>query len=391
MKKKLTKSLVNSICAGEADQIIWDAEVPGLGLRVTKAGAKSYIFKYRIGKGRQAASRKPTLGKVSDLTPDQARDLARAWKQEAKDGNDPARTRLNKAQAPTVSVLCDEYLDRHASRKRSSHQDKLKIEKWIKPKLGRYRLIDIQRRDVEDLHRSRKKTPYEANRLLALVSKMFSLAIAWGWRSDNPATGIERFPEEKREIYLTPKQLETLTLAMNEYLAQSVRASDAKRAIDAIRLLILTGARKSEVLSATWDQFNLETGVWTKPSSHTKQKKAHRAPLSDAAVEHLRSLAGGIEKPIGYVFPGKSGGHLKEVKRAWEAVREKAGLQGVRIHDLRHTFASLLVSGGLSLPVIGALLGHTQTQTTQRYAHLMDDPLREAANHVGAIVSGAKK
>lgn len=389
MRAKLSKTVVNNAKADAKEIIVWDSDVPGLGLRVTANGAKSYIAKYRIGTGRCAPLRKPTLGKVSDLSVEQARAMAREWKTLAKEGIDPARRREIEAKAPTISDLCDEYLKRHAVKKRSAGEDKRKIERRIKPKLGRLRVKDVRLQDIDDLHRSLRKTPYEANRNLALLSKMFSLAVQWGWRTDNPATGVEKYPEEKRDRYLTPKEVEALINALEEHVQKSRNKVLAQRSVDAIRLLVLTGARKGEVLRASWDQFDLDEGVWTKPSSHTKQKKRHRVPLSEAAITLMLEIKRRTNAPSSFVFPGHSNGHLGDIKSQWKDIKARAGLVDVRPHDLRHTFASLLVSGGASLPVIGALLGHTQAATTQRYAHLMDDPLREAAGRVGVIVAGA--
>ena len=213
---------------------------------------------------------------------------------------------------------------------------------------------------------------------------MFSLASTrwrdWSGLGYNPAKGIVRYPEESRERYLSAPELGALTKALTKHPNQSIA--------NAIRLLVLTGARRGEVLSATWDQFDLAAAVWTKPSAHTKQKKEHRIPLNAPALELLtkmRSTADGE-----FVFPGGRGNsHLTEIKKVWKTVCNEAGIAGCRIHDLRHTYASILASSGLSLLVIGQLLGHTQQTTTKRYAHIHDDPLREATNRVGALVDAA--
>jgi integrase len=211
---------------------------------------------------------------------------------------------------------------------------------------------------------------------------MFSLAVRWEMRADNPAKGIERNNEEKRNRYLVGDELRRLIDALAAYPLQS--------SANAIRLLLLTGARRSEVLAARWDQFDLENGIWIKPSSHTKQKREHRIPLSAGArllLVEIKAAAGSSE----FLFPSSLGtmGHLMDVKRAWASISKLAGLTGVRTHDLRHSYASMLASSGLSLPVIGALLGHTQASTTQRYAHLFDDPLRAATERVGVMVTAA--
>ena len=244
------------------------------------------------------------------------------------------------------------------------------------------KVADVTYRDVDALHRSRKRTPYRGNRVLALLSKMFALAIRWHMRADNPVKGVERFPEEKRRRYLSPAELGRLATALDEYQHQ--------QSANAIRLLLLTGARVGEVLGATWDQLELGRGTWTKPGAMTKQKTEHQVPLSAPTRQLLARMKETATSE--HVFPGKAtGGPQREIKRAWSTIRKTADLEGARLHDLRHTYAAILASAGQSLPVIGALLGHTQPATTARYAHLYDDPLREATERVGAVVTGAGK
>ncbi len=223
---------------------------------------------------------------------------------------------------------------------------------------------------------------------------MLALAIKWGFRADNPCRGIEKAPEHRRERFLSPAEIARLS----EVLA----AHPEKNSANAVRLLLLTGARRGEVLSAMWDQFDLQAAVWLKPHRSTKQKRNHRLPLSAPAVafltemrveadqENVRRIRDGL-KPILWLFPAAGGaeGHQTELKHFWAAVTAKAGIEGVRVHDLRHTYASILASSGLSLPVIGALLGHTQAATTHRYAHLLDDPLRAATELAATVITGA--
>ena len=210
---------------------------------------------------------------------------------------------------------------------------------------------------------------------------MFSLAVRWQMRDDNPCRGVERNHEERRYRYLSGDELRRLTDALVAHPGPTANA---------VRLLLLTGARRGEVLTATWDQFDLESGVWVKPSSHTKQKREHRIPLSAPARQLLADMRAGI-KDSPYVFPARSGdGPMTEVKKGWAGLCKAADIKGVRPHDLRHTYASVLASAGLSLPVIGALLGHTQPSTRSRYAHLFDDPLRAATERAAAIVTGGK-
>jgi len=212
---------------------------------------------------------------------------------------------------------------------------------------------------------------------------MFSLAKAWEWRTDNPVEGVQKYQEAKRDRWLKEDELKRLVSVLSGHPNQ--------RAANIIRLLILTGARKSEAMKATWDQFDLARGVWTKPAHTTKQKRVEHVPLSGAAVTLLSDMKAirtnnTTESP--FLFPGEVPGQpIKEIKRFWEEVRAAAGLDNVRIHDLRHTFASHLVSNGVSLPIVGRLLGHTQPQTTQRYAHLADDPMRDAAEKLSKLLT----
>jgi integrase len=265
--------------------------------------------------------------------------------------------------------------------------------------LGQLRVSSATHRDVSELHAMLKATPYRANRVLALLHKMFSFAAVgddneWGV-TRNPAAGIPRFHEEKRVRWLSEEEFERLVVAMQEYPERCTAEADvsqkqreflrkeARRAMNAIRLIVVTGSRKGEPLSAKWSDFNFERGVWTKPSHHTKEKKTEHVPLNQQALALLESLPRDGE----YLFPGrKKGAHLSDLKGPWAKVCDIAGLTGVRIHDLRHSFASHLVSSGVSLPIVGKLLGHTQPQTTARYAHLADNPLREAANRFPVVL-----
>jgi integrase len=374
--------------------------IPGFGVCVTANGAKSFVLNYSLD-GRE---RRYTLGRHLEISASQARADALAWRAKIRDGVDPLAERDRRATEPTMHVLAQDYLERHARPKKrlSSIREDEKLLRIMLPALGDFRVRAVTRRDVEDLHRGLIATPYRANRMLALLSKMFNLAIEWGWRPDNPAKGIQRFQEDKRETWLTVDQLQRLINALANYPDQN--------AANALRLLILTGAREGEVLSATRNQFDLNRGIWTKPSHHTKQKKTEHVPLSRAAIELLVGMKQGASGPC--LFPGRldPSGKTSRVtlRRPWVQVCKAAGLahvekiQGkrvidgearvllrwkpsVRLHDLRHTFASHLVSSGESLYVVGKLLGHTEPSTTARYSHLADSAPRDAVNSFGKM------
>jgi integrase len=238
-------------------------------------------------------------------------------------------------------------------------------------------VASIEPEHVDALHRkiTERGATYTANRVLAVVSKMFSLAIRWRMRTDNPCKGIERNQEHKRRRYLSPAELERLTKALAEHRDQ--------QAANMIRLLLLTGARRGELQAMKWADVDIDTGTWTKPGATTKTKTDHQVPLSAPAKQLLAGVKRGTSE---YVFP-HNGSHRTEIKDNWAAVCKAAGITGARIHDCRHTYASILASAGQSLPIIGALLGHTQPSTTARYAHFFDDPLRAATERVGAIVT----
>lgn len=377
---RLTKRYVDSILApapdGGRDVVLWDDELPGFGVRVKPSGIKSYIIQYRNA-GR---SRRMTLGRHGVLTAEEARKMAREHFGKVVRGGDPAKARRDEREAPTVRDLAHDYLERHAvpnKRPSSVKDDRSMLDRLILPRLGSSKVREVSRRDVESLVLFLKATPHQANRVRALLSKMFSLAVAWEWRSDNPVKGVEKFPEHKRDRWLKDDELARLFDVLDTHPNQ--------RAANVVRLLLLTGARRGEVLGATWDQFDLGRGVWTKPAHTTKQKRTEHLPLSAQAIALVTAMKEAADEDETYVFPGERPGKpLQEIKKFWSDARANAGIPDVRLHDLRHTYASHLVSAGMSLAIVGRLLGHTQPQTTQRYAHLADDPLRAAADRFGA-------
>jgi integrase len=281
-----------------------------------------------------------------------------------------------------MADLAERFITEHVSRLRPSTQKeyKLLIKTAILPGLGKMKVSTVQATDIDKAHRAMTvRAPYRANRLTALLSGMFALAIRSQWRPDNPATGVARNDEHRRERYLSAPELPRLLTAL--------AAHPDRQAAAILTILLLTGARKGEVLSMKWDQIDFDQGLWVKPASATKQRALHRVPLSPEAVTLLQGT--GRDGP--FVFPDPNGKPRGDVKHVWAEVCRTAKLDNLRMHDLRHSFASMLVNSGLSLPVIGALLGHAQAKTTFRYAHLSDDPLRAATARVGKIVTAAAK
>jgi len=378
---RITEKVIRSLNAPRSgSRILYDDETPGFGVRITANAVISFVLDYRIN-GRK---RRYTLGRYPELSATAARQEAIQVRGALRLGEDPLAEKEHRRDAPTVADLFDDFMERHSKiylRPNSIRCYEVMGRNIVLPRLGRMKVADLRRRDVEELHQSLKDTPYHANRARALLSKMMSLAKRWEWRTDNPCEGVPKFHEEKRDRWLSTEEIERLCDALDNHPNQSVA--------NAIRLMLLTGARRGEVLTAVWDDFNFELGVWTKPSHHTKQKRTEHVPLSPPAVQLLVSMK---EKSAShYLFPGEVPGKpLQEIKRAWSAVCKHAKLANVRLHDLRHTYASHLVSSGMSLPIVGRLLGHTQPQTTARYAHLADDPLRQATNRFASIVAAAR-
>jgi integrase len=377
--QKLTKRFVESIAPDPVKTLkFWDAELKGFGLIILPSGRRTYCIEYR---NADRIKRRLKIGVHGVITTEEARDLAKKGLGQVAHGEDPAEDKKQVNNLVTMEELANNYLDRHGYKKRpkSLYEDQKLLQNIILPALGRLKVIYITRRELEALHKHYQDTPYQANRALSLLSKMFNLAISWGWRDDNPAANIQKYQEEKRDRWLNQEELDRLWEVLE-------RHSDHMTAY-VFKFLILTGARKGEALGATWDQFDLEKGVWTKPSHLTKQKKKEHLPLSEKAVEVLQIAKKRAPKGSIYVFPGRiEGKPLKEIKTFWKTALKEAKLENIRIHDLRHTHASHLVSSGLSLSIVGKLLGHTQASTTQRYAHLADAPLRHAAELFGSKV-----
>ena len=268
------------------------------------------------------------------------------------------------------------------------------ISQLVIPALGTIRVNTLTRADVVNLHETvSKTTPIRANRMLAVLRHMLNLAATeWDMRNGvNPASGIRRNSEVSRNRFLDASELGRLMIALGSAANQ--------QSANIIRLALLTGARRGELLNATWDQFNLTTGIWTKPAGMVKQNRRHTIPLNQPALTlllEMKEAADGKPSnglPLVHLFPG----HLNpkvaqhDLKRSWATICKAAELSDLRFHDIRHRFASFLASSGHNLPLIGQLLGHSQSSTTQRYAHLLMDPQREATGKVGDIYSGAGK
>jgi integrase len=381
---KLTDHLLRQVPTPErGNRITYDDAVKGFGVRVTSAGGRAFILNYR--RKLDGRERRYTIGSFPDWGTTAAREEAKRLKRAIDGGADPVGEHEENRAAATMADLCARFERDYLPRNRPSTQRvyRQQIRTDIMPAFGKMKVAAVTHADADGFHhRLSARAPTDANRTIAVLSRMFNLAIRWGWRTDNPCKGVERNQENKRHRYLTGAEISRLSAALADLPDQA--------AANAVRLLLLTGARQGELLAAKWTDIDLDAGVWVKPASTTKQATLHRVPLSEAARGLLAEMRKQADDDAEWIFPARGGGHRPHVNAAWIKVRSAAKLNGLHLHDLRHTFASTLASAGLSLPVIGALLGHSTPVTTHRYAHLFDDPLRAATERASAILTGTK-
>jgi integrase len=400
MAKKLTETLVKDLIPPECgERFVYDSDLTGFAIKIFAAtrsnpkGARTFVLVYR----RNGNLRRFRIGSWPDWSVTAARAEAKEIRQRVDRGEDPAGERRDWYEAPTMSDLAERYKREHLPRKseQSQHDDGVMIGHILKHVGADRRVADVHHGDIVALHRALTDSgrPVLANRTVSCASRVFSLALKpmagedKPWRDQaqgNPCKGIERNPEQAKERFLSPAEIAAVVEGLDAY--------GRTPAADCIRLIMLTGCRPGEAMLATWAQFDAQPQFWVKPSATTKQRREHRLPLSAPAlqlIDEIRARRGEVE-PGDYVFPGQLPSQpLQQLRRCWDAVCKRAGLSGVRIYDLRHTFAATGAGGGLSLPLIGRLLGHTQHRTTMRYAHLADDPLREAADKIASAITKA--
>ncbi|MXN45903.1 tyrosine-type recombinase/integrase [Shinella kummerowiae] len=418
---KLTRKTIASLEPGEKPVIYFDETVKGFGLKIMPTGARSWVLEYRPGAGgRGVAKKRLKIGTPATMPPEEARERAIRTLARVTLGGDPAGARSDERSSPTVSDLVDAYMRDHVASKRKAKTEaeyKIVIDKHVKPAIGSMRASVVMAADVARMQssivrgkrRNGNTGKTTANRALAVLSAAFNWAQGVGLVPDghNPTKRVERFSESRKERFLTTSEMTALGEALYEAetigLPYDVDENRAKaknapkpenrrtvygpHAVAAIRLLLLTGARKREILDLRWQDVDLDRGVLFLADSKTGKKTL---VLSSAAIAILQNLPRlGI-----YVIAGATAGAKGERPRAdlnkpWGAVLRRAGLEGVRLHDLRHSFASVGVGGSLGLPIVGKLLGHTQAATTARYAHLDTDPLKKAVDTIGDKISSA--
>ncbi len=406
--KRISKRVVDGLKPHTSEYTVWDSQMLGFGVRVRPTGSKSYVVVYRAGSGRSAPVRRFTIATVGKITPEAARTRAKDLLGQVAHGRDPAADKASDRSAPTIAELADRFMAEHVEPKRKAgtaafYRDIL--DRIVKPKLGTAKADKVSRAQIAKLHMKLRDTPFQANRMLAVVGSLYSFAGRSGAVPEglNPARKIDKFKEHLRERFLTVEELERLGTAIREAETTGTpwdvdeEMANAKHlakpgqrytkispfASAAIRLLLFTGCRLREILHLTWDQVDLERGLLFLANSKSGKKAVI---LNAPAIEVLAALP----RLGSYIVPGDDPERPRaDLKRPWATVSRRAGLEGVRIHDLRHTYASYGAGGRLGLPIIGKLLGQKHASTTQRYAHLDNDPLRRAAEHIGGQISSA--
>ena len=374
-------------------EITWDDKLTGFGIRITNNDARAFVLRYVIN-GRE---RKYTIGKYPDLSATAAREIATELRGEIIKGNDPLDDRKKNSEIPTIKELGAEYLKSKQKflRPKTISDYEFLLKKRIFPNFGNYKVNSIGKKDVEKFMNEMSDKPYSANRSLQLLSAMFTMAKDNGWTDSDPTKDVAKFPEEERQRYLSDKEISKL--------AKALEAEKQNPNSKIIRLIFSTGSRKSEVLSAKWQDFDLEKGAWFKKAAATKQKKDSYIPLNEEALGIVKSLRKNrlsnkaletaqeliVSSEEFLFYNPKTKTNVKDIKAFWKKLCISAGIKNARIHDLRHTFASILVNEGVSLQVAGKLMGHSDTRTTERYSHLVNSTLKQATDLFSRKVKNA--
>lgn len=383
---RLTKTLLDGLDQPDRETFVWDSLLTGFGVRLRPGTpTKTFYVQYRLPVGVQ---RRRKIGPYGVLTVEEARSKARKWLAAVALGHDPHGAERSSA-LPNVADLANRFVTEHVLRrmKPTSQRHTASILRlYILPALGTVAVPEVSTHALRALHATLHARPYQANRVKAVLSKMFALAEYWGWRErgTNPARGIQAYREQARERYLTPDEVQRLWDALDR--VEAARTYHY-RFPAAIRLLLLTGARAGEILGLQWHWIDWRQGQARLPDSKTGPKTLYFSP---EALTVLRAIPRTIESP--YVLPGiKPGRPYVGIRLTWEHFRLTVGLDEVRLHDLRHTYAAYAVGAGATLPQIGALLGHKHPQATARYAHIAPQVAHAAAAQTGAALARVLK
>ena len=378
---KITKRIVDALLPAERERVVWDDNIKGFGVRVHPTGRKVYIVKYR----HEGRSVKVTIGPHGPVTPAAARARAAEIVTLAKTGRDVAGKPLGARGSVTVADLARRFMDEYAPAHLKPSTARLYrkiIENRILPRFGTRRISNIGKSDVVALHHDMRDVPDHANRTLSVLSRMLTLAEVWEMRPEgvNPCRYVKKYAEHKRDRFLSDEEYRRLGAALRDAEREGFASPGA---IAAIRLLMLTGCRSGEIMSLRWDYVDLEMGELRLPDSKTGSKVVH---LGDPAIAVLRGIP--RKEGVPWVLPGaKAGKHMTYLHDSWSRILQRAEIENLRIHDLRHSYASGGLLVGEGLPMIGKLLGHNKVQTTARYAHLANDPLKAAANRIASRIA----
>ncbi len=391
MTAKLTKKTIDAFEATGRLEYLWDAEVKGFGVVITPAGSKSFILNYRNQDNR---SRRKTIGKYGHLTVEQARDFARELTYRIAKGEDPVQQDEMQRSQPTFAEVAQRFLDDHSSiRSRpATHASNIQIlAHMVLPHFGKMKIRSIEPKDIYDYLAKNRHRPIGANRSLAAMSSIMSKAELWGYRdrNSNPCFGVERFPENRRERFLSEQEFAALESAMQR---AERNLTESPHVLAMFRIMMHTGCRPGEARHLKWDYVDLANRVIRLPKEATKEKRPKTlfiTPYIEGVLKNIRRMEG---NPYVVVSERNDGKPIMDVKKPWDRIKKAAGITTeLHLHDLRHSHASMANALGYSLPMIGALLGHTQAQTTLRYAHLATDHLRQAAEDISNRIANVAK
>ena len=374
----ISKRTVDALPADGKDALYWDRNLPGFGIRVYASGRKAYIVQCRGPSG----SRRVTIGRHGAVAPDHARKKAAVIIDRIKCGEDPVPAPPR--PEPTVADLAERYLAGHVEvncKASSLATYRQLLDKHILPALRTMPIRSVEPHHITAFHYALRATPVTANRAIDILHKMFSLAEAWELRlaGTNPCRSVRRYKEEKRERFLTPPEVRRLGRVLD---AAEAEGGTKAYAVAAIRLMMLTGCRKAEILTLRWDDMDRTAREFRLRDSKSGPRSV---PLTSTVIDVLANIPRVAGNP--WVIAGvKPGTHLSNIHEHWYPLRARAGLEDVRLHDLRHTYASRALALGESLTMIGKLLGHSKVATTARYAHLARDSEKASAANVGGSI-----
>ncbi|PCJ29629.1 MAG: hypothetical protein COA94_01120 [Rickettsiales bacterium] len=379
-KFKITKKLLDDLPSSNKRYYIWDSELPNFGVAVQKTGYKSYFLDYTT---QDQKRRRIKIAIVGEITPDEARKKAYKHVLLISQGSDPLDGKQLKNDEPTFKDVAEEYIEKHAipfKKATSIAGDREMLRKHILPFFEKISIKEVKRADIKEFHYQLREKKYTANRCVQLLSKMMNLCEEWGYRPDgsNPCKGLKKYKEDAKERFLTLEEIKRLQLALDRFH----ESNQSPYFPPLIRLLLLTGARLSEILKCKWEYINFERKVIELPDSKTGKKEII---LCDRSMTILNNIKHIPNNPYIIVSSKKEGTHFNNPRKSWAKLLRIAGLEGLRLHDLRHTHASIALMQNIPLEVIGKRLGHKTIQTTMRYAHLADSHLRKATD----IVSNA--